>query len=273
MLRQIQRRLLNLRDRLLANYWFIPVVMALLAVVLSIATLNLDLRFGSQFVKVTPWLYQNTPEGTREVLATVASSMITVTGLVFSLTMVVLAQAAQQYGSLVLGNFMRDRGNQVVLGTFTASFIYSLLVLRTINSTDSNSFVPRISAMTGVALAIVSLAVLIYFIHHISELIQATTIITRIGKALLGSIDDLYPEQLGRGEALADERVSLPEHFDSQAEAIHASKSGYLQMVEEQRLLDAARDHNVILDLHPRPGDFIVAGSVLGQGLPGSAQQ
>ncbi|HAJ59617.1 MAG TPA: DUF2254 domain-containing protein, partial [Cyanobacteria bacterium UBA8543] len=62
--------------------------------------------------------------------------------------------------------FMQDTGNQVVLGTFIATFIYCLLVLRTVRGDDYNVFVPQISVTVGIVLAIASIGVLIYFIHH-----------------------------------------------------------------------------------------------------------
>ena len=114
-------------------------------------------------------MYVDSPEAARAVLSTVASSMITVAGVVFSLTMVVLSLTSQQYGPLVLAHFMRDRGNQFVLGIFTATFIYCLLVLRTISGVENSIFVPHISVLVGLGLSITSLAVLIYFIHHVSQ--------------------------------------------------------------------------------------------------------
>lgn len=68
--------------------------------------------------------------------------MITVAGLTFSITMLTLQLASSQFGPRLLRNFMRDRGNQVVLGTFIATFAYCLLVLRTVRGTNDSFFVP-----------------------------------------------------------------------------------------------------------------------------------
>ncbi len=71
---------------------------------------------------------------------------------------------------------MQDTGNQVVLGTFIATFIYCLLVLRTIHGEGDGyeEFVPQLSVTIGTLLAIISIGVLIYFIHHASTIIQAS---------------------------------------------------------------------------------------------------
>lgn len=82
--------------------------------------------------------------------------------------MVALSFASTQLGPCLLENFFRDRGNQVVLGTFVSTFLYCLLVLLTIRGADSQAFVPEISVTFGIAPALMSIGVLIYFFHHVS---------------------------------------------------------------------------------------------------------
>jgi uncharacterized membrane protein len=94
---------------------------------------------------------------------------------------------------------MRDTTTQVVLGTFVATFLYCLLVLRTIRRAEEIVFVPHLSVTLGVLLAVVSVGVLIYFIHHVSVSIQANEIVARVGKELIEEIERLFPENIGRG--------------------------------------------------------------------------
>lgn len=129
--------------------------------------------------------------------------MITVAGVTFSITIVALALASQQFGPRLLRNFLRDLGNQITLGTFIATFIYCLLVLRTVRGTDSVQFVPHLAVTIGVVLAMLSLGVLIFFIHHVATSIQASQVIANVAADLEGAIDRLFPEQMGRGP-LAD---------------------------------------------------------------------
>jgi uncharacterized membrane protein len=256
--------LLILRDKLRASYWFIPMIMATFAFALSIIAVQADERWGLQLAWVVGLVYVDSPEGARAVLSTVASSMITVAGVVFSLTMVVLSLTSQQYGPLVLSNFIRDRGNQFVLGTFTGTFIYCLLVLRTIRGVGNSFFIPHISVLIGLGLAIASLAVLIYFIHHVSDSIRASTIITRISADIRSATDELFPEPIGRGpQPIEHIRHELPDNFDAQAKPVYASRSGYLQLVDEGHLLATAVDADVVIKLAHRPGDFVLDGAVL----------
>src|SRR5689334_15337853 len=109
--------------------------MAAVGVILSFALVRLDTVVSAERIDELGWLYSFGPEGARAILSAIASSMITVAGLTFSITMLTLQLASSQFGPRLLRNFMRDRGNQIVLGTFIATFIYCLLVLRTVRGT------------------------------------------------------------------------------------------------------------------------------------------
>ncbi|HVE72023.1 MAG TPA: DUF2254 family protein [Thermoanaerobaculia bacterium] len=138
------------------------------------------------------FLYSGGPEGARSVLSTTAGSMITVAGVAFSMTMVALSLASSQLGPRLLRNFMKDRGNQLVLGTFIATFVYCLLVLRTV-SESPEQFVPHFRVTVGLALALASLVVLIYFIHHVALTLQADHIIGVVAGELDHAIAHMYP--------------------------------------------------------------------------------
>ena len=89
--------------------------------------------------------------------------------------MLTLQLACSQFGPRMLRNFMRDRGNQIVLGTFLSTFVYSLLVLASVRGSGDSYFVPVIAVSFGMILAVASLATLIYFIHHIATSIRIET--------------------------------------------------------------------------------------------------
>ncbi len=209
------------------------------------------------------------PEGARELMSTIASSMITVAGVVFSITIVSLQLASSQYGPRLLGNFMRDTGNQLVLGTFVATFIYCLLILREVRSVEGDVFVPHLSITVGALLALASLAVLIYFIHHVADSIQAENLTAATARDLRSVIDYLFPEMLGRGANDQEARPPLPPDMEENCAVVSATSSGYLQAIESETLLEAARASDLILRLLHRPGDFIIEGDTLVQAWPG----
>ena len=201
-------------EALRANFWFVPTVMVAAAVVLSLVTISLDkvAAYHNQ-IAALGWTFARGPEGSRAVLSTVAGSMMTITSVTFSITIVALQLASSQFGPRLLRNFMRDRGNQVSLGTFIATFAYCLLVLRTVNGTEDQQFVPHISVTVGLLLALTSLGVLIYFIHHAAASIQAENVITTVSRDLDQAIARLYPECLGigpRGRPASRPRETCP---------------------------------------------------------------
>jgi uncharacterized membrane protein len=191
----MKTKLLKLWDSLRATFWLVPTLMAIMAIGLSFAMVALDEAVGNRVLEKVGWVWAGGPEGARGLLSTVAGSMITVAGVVFSITIVALSLASSQYGPRLLRNFVRDKGNQIVLGSFIATFVYCLLVLRTVRGDDGAHFVPAIAITLGMVLTLASLGVLIYFIHHVSISIQAATIIGLVSHELNEVIERLFPEK------------------------------------------------------------------------------
>ena len=274
-------RLLAYWDDLRSSYWFIPSVMAVAAFGLSFATVYADGRVGADWIDSVPWLYANKPDGARQLLSTVAGSMIGVAGVTFSITIASVVYASGQYGPRLLTNFMADRGNQVTLGTFIATFLYCVLVLRTIRAADEGfgganpsgdavgPFVPHIALATALALALCSIGVFIYFIHHVPESIHVSNVIAGVGHELERKIDVLYPERIGRdaptdaARQSDDVRTAVSEGFFDHAAPVLSARSGYLQGIDAQALLDLATAHDLLLRVRFRPGDFVSEGDPL----------
>jgi uncharacterized membrane protein len=258
-------RLRTLAEALHATFWVIPVLMTLAAIALSFALVTLDEAVRDPALAQVGWIWHGGPEGARALLSTVASSMITVAGVVFSVTIVALSLASSQFGPRLLRNFMRDTGNQIVLGTFIATFVYCLLVLRTVRGVATQEFVPSIAITGGVALALVSLGVLIYFIHHVSASIQVTHLITVVSRDLLAAIDRLFPETLGHGARDAPRPPNVPpfEDLGREAHPVRAAQGGYVQAIDSDGLMQLAAAHDLMLHVTHRPGHFVVRGTAL----------
>lgn len=195
-----------------------------------------------------------------------ASSVITVAGTVFSISIVVLTLASSQFGPRLLRNFIRDPGNQIVLGTFIGTFIYCLLVLRTVRRQEDILFVPHISVTVGVVLALASIGMLIYYIHHVSVSIQAPQIVAAVGRSLYANVDALFPRRLGRDQQ--DRRVqhldqNIPPCFEREARPIIGAANGYVTSIDTEGLMETATKRGLILRLVHRPGDFVVHGNTL----------
>jgi uncharacterized membrane protein len=262
----MKSRLLKYWDRLRSSFWFLPALMAVGAGALAFAMVALDQAVTDEWLQAQPWAYTGGAAGASAVLGTVAGSMITIAGVVFSMTLVALSLASSQFGPRLLRNFMRDTTNQVTLGTFVGTFLYCLLVLRTIRHAEEVAFVPHLSVTLGVVFALASLGVLIYFIHHVSVSIQADEIVARVGTELIEGIEHLFPELPEGGPS----EGGLPEAFDREARAVGAAGDGYIQLIDMDGLLLTAEAEDALLVLTRRPGHYVVRGSPLVMAWPGA---
>jgi uncharacterized membrane protein len=263
--------LLQMGGRLRQSYWFIPSIMAFAAVLLAGGMIWLDSYEGSAWMDRFAWLYASRPSGARQVLSSIGGSMITVAGTVFSVTIAAVVYASGQYGPRLLSNFMSDRGNQVTLGTFIATFLYCLIVLRTVRSpeeSDGVGFVPNMALLVGVLLAVCSIAVLIFFIHHVPSKIHINSVIKDIGDRLLKEIDDRFPSFIGSGPDKGDDEEDVPATFRGDVDnverrLISAKDTGYIEVIDDDLILKRASDHDLVLRLQYQPGDFIHVGRTL----------
>lgn len=247
-----------------ASYWFVPAVMVVGAIMLAFLVDWIDRSYATTWIAHVPWLYGTQPAGARAMLAAIATSMMGVAGVTFSMTTVAVSFAAAQFGPRLIGNFMRDRGNQVTLGTFIATFVYCLLVLRSVTDASGPGHaarVPQISMLVALALAMASVLVLIYFIHHIPESINVSRIASSIGKSLQDSVKTVFPQEIGTERECGSQSSAID--FASGGLKVRCERSGYLQAVDEGRVMALATEHDLVIRLEYRPGDFAPRGAAL----------
>ncbi|MGY3091263.1 putative membrane protein [Hymenobacter sp. UYAg731] len=257
-----------------SSLWFVPTLMVVAALFAAYGLVHLDLYVGGSWTGRYPLLFGAGAAGARGMLAAIAGSMITVAGLIFSLTLATLAQVASQYTSRLLRNFMRDRTNQVVMGFFVSIFVYCLVVLRTIRGGDEGSFVPSLAVAFGLLLALVSIGMLIFFIHHIASSIQAANIVAGVAAETEKLLDKVFPRRLGDAATPA-ERAELAAGPDLRWRPLPAPDTGYVQGIDHDALLSFAQQAGVVVRMEYAIGSFVVAGSPLasvtspeGQPLP-----
>ena len=246
-----------------SSFWFAPALVVLGAVALACAMIMLDRNVSLPETAGWSPLFGAGAAGSRGLLTAVATSMITVAGVVFSITIVALSLTSSQYTSRILVNFMGDRINQVVLGVFVGTFAYCLVVLRTIRAGDEGAFVPSLSVLVGLLLAFVAIGFLIHFIHHVAVSIQASSVIAVAAQQTIKSIDELFPEAVGTGEE--SERHSEPP-LDVSVErwcSVGAAATGYIESVSADGLLSWAVKHDTVVRMERAIGEFVVEGTLL----------
>jgi uncharacterized membrane protein len=250
------------RRRVLWDYvgsalWVLPALSVAVFLLAGAALSRVEVDEGSPLANLA---FQGTAEDARSLLIVVSSTMITVTGLVFALTIVALQIASGQYSPRLLRNFMRDRGTQLVLSIFVGAFAYSTAGLYTVGvqGAGQEAFVPRLAVSGSLALALASVGVLIYFIHHLAHSIQIDTIMSHVDREARSVIAEVYPHQPRYREP--EERCPEP---PLEAVGLPSPRSGYLQAVHPDPLARAAVRHDLVIVLSRKVGDHVVAGTPL----------
>lgn len=253
--------------RLRESFWLLPAALCVLAAVLAELLILADQRLGEvEFGPLRVLVTRVGAAGSRDLLGAIAGSMLTVASTTFSITIAALALASSTYGPRLVRNFTADRGNQFVLGVFLATFLYSLLVLRSIRVVDEGGeqiFVPHLAVNVAVLLAVLALGVLVYFIHHIADSIQVWTLARQVRTDLLAVVDRLYPERLGAG--YVDDAGETDDAWDLHAdgEPVSSHNNGYVQGVDLDALLALAAEHDLVVQLRVRPGSRALTGAPL----------
>jgi uncharacterized membrane protein len=259
------------REAFRTSLWVIPTGELVVAAVLFFATYSLDRAAYHGNLTLPGWVDNGSADAARQILTALAAAIITVVGLVFSIVIVALTLASTQFGPRMLRNFIRDRGVQVTLGTFVATFLFAVLTLGSVSHGAHGDFVPHLSITTALALTLVDLGVLVYFIHHIATSIQLPEVIAGIARDLSSAITvEFVADGSDRRASLASAGEVLAQ-LELDGVPIAATRSGYLQFVRYSTLVEIASEADAVIELLYRPGHFVVEGLPLARVSPASA--
>ena len=267
-------------EALRTTLWFVPAVLIVLGTLIFIVTFQIDVAAYFHQIELPSWLRNGNSQSGRDVLIAIAAAIITVVGVVFSITILALTLASQQFGPRMMRNFVRDVGNQVTLGVFVATFVYSVLALGSITIYPHGDFVPRLSITVAESMLLVDVAVLIYFINHVAASIQLPEVIAGIARDLESAVDtefpvvdhvDVAPRSARQSSNLSQRPEELLAMIEDRGGVVLAAKSGYLQFVGYAQLARIAKLVDAVIRLDHRPGHFIVAGRPVAKVFPRGA--
>ncbi len=249
--------------RLNANYWFYPATFAVFAAALAFVTVYLDRNGFAEFLSDYEWLVPVRPKGAADILTVMAATMIGVASTVFSITLVAVTYASGTYGPRLLTNFLEDKGNQISLATFIGTFVYALMVLRSVRAEDESAstatdaaatalpgFAPQLSLLVAYLLVAACVVVLVFFLHHVPSSIRINKVLEMIGERLISAVRKTYPVE----DDFSDAREPAG------GEELTAWDTGYVQMIDFEDLEKAARDCGCTFSLKVRTGDFVHRG-------------
>ncbi|MEO7152196.1 MAG: DUF2254 domain-containing protein [Burkholderiaceae bacterium] len=236
------------------TFWLLPAALTMVGIFGAVGLVHLD-RIGAvpHWLIDGEWVYNGGGTGARTLLGAIAASSIGVAGTVFSITIAALSLAAGQMGPRLLRNFTRDRGVQVTLGAFLGTFSYALMVLRSVRTQDEGAFTPHLSLSVGILLAFACVATLVYFVGHMANRINVDTVVKLVSDEVSAAIERLTLQSPG------PEAPAAPLWND--ATLVVEARRGYLQELDAEGLADWAAEHECVVRLLVRPGDYVFPGT------------
>lgn len=239
----------KLRRSIGQSLWFVPVVCVLAGAAISFGTLAIDRAFDYEAI---PPDVVGGPDAAAAILATVATSMVSLTALVLTVTMVVVQLAMGQFSPRIVQRILQDKPSQFAIGLFVATFVHAILALREVKiESDGPGQVPGIAVVTAFVLVLVSIAVLVIYVHHIGRSLRVSALVELVGRDTRELLDRVYPD---KGPAL---------DAGDGSNVVRARKSGVVTKIEYEKLVEVARRADAVLELLPALGEFVPADAPL----------
>lgn len=246
-------RLTRFGNRMLGSLAFWPALSATLAIAAGMLLPLVDRQLAAD--RKAWFLFDGGAESAREVLSTITSSMITLTALVFSITVLVLQLASNQFSPRIIRSFLREKSTRQALSIFVGTFVFSMVVLTKVR-VEPDEFVPGLSVWVAFVLVLLSTGVFIHYIDRMTQSVRAITIISRIAGEARRSLELMYPEPTsGRLEPEHELPASAPDHV-----VYHEGPPGVLAAVDCDALLEVAGAKDGCIVLVHKIGDFVPSG-------------
>ena len=234
---------------------------------LSALTLWLDTSPSLPWLTDSGLLFRFSTESARQILSVIIGSLITVTSLVFSMTVVALSITASQLGPRLIQMFSRGTLPQIVLGSLIGNIIFSLLLLQAIGDPVTGvETAPALSLSTSILGIIFSLGLLVYFLHHTARKMDADAVVGAMGENYGASIAAATADNATKSP-MADfktARAALSQNNDATKIVIPVMETGYIQAIDTDALTRLATKHGICIDIDAKPGRFTIKGTVLG---------
>jgi uncharacterized membrane protein len=233
-----------------SSLWFVPVVCVGVGVALSFLTVWIDEQSNYSLVSQS---LTGGPDAALAVLGAVATAMVSLAALVLTITMVVVQLAMGQFSPRIVQPILKDRPSQLAIGIFVGTFAFAMLAMRQvlIGGSGSSGQVPGLTVIVAYLLVVVSIAVLVLYVHHIGRSLRVSALIELVGSDTRSLLNDVYPEDAAGA------------HDDRPDDQIMSPRSGVLVHIDHEQLVEAARDADCTIALLPALGEFVAAGAPL----------
>src|SRR5690349_3083480 len=213
------------------SLWFVPVMCVLAGVGSSFAVLWIDGVFDYRLV---PGWMTGGPDAALAILTSIATSMVSLAALVLTITMVVVQLAMGQFSPRIVQTILKDKPSQLAIGVFVGTFAFAMIAMRDVvvgGSGSGGSQVPGLAVVVAFFLVLVSIAVLVIYVHHIGSALRVSALIELVGSDTRSLLNEHYP-----GSSGVEDDAAIP-----------AKRSGVICHVETDRLVEIAREADCML--------------------------
>lgn len=245
--------------------WLRPAVWAVALTLLAIGLVAIERRMEVGDPADLPWLATNGIEGTIAQLSIISTSMLSAVAIVFSITIIAVNQAANAYSPRILVQYLRDTANHHVMGILIGTFLFSLFTLRGVQTTEGQEFVPVIAANGVLLLTLLSLGAFIFFLNHVGKSVQVDRAINVILSQTRTLVRTPYPHDAG--EPWSNRLPSDPRQIffghDVPHNVVVSQSSGYVQLIDMQKLFRVACNADLTAWLHCCVGDYVLPNAPL----------
>ena len=255
----MQFRKTAIAERLRSSLFFVPTAFVVIGVLLGFIALELDEALLDN-TEDLPFSLTSTVDSARAILTVVASATITVAGIAFSVSLLIIQLASSQYSPRVVPGLFRDPFNKRIMGIVVGTFTYCLVVLRSVRGSieaNGDPVIPNLSVALASILGVVSILAIVAFINHNAHAMDVSRILHDVTEDAVAQVRKQWHEP---GDE-PDEAPAAPQPpVDVLVVDFH--RHGWLQSIDLDRLALAA-DPGGTVRLETSVGRYTVADTPL----------
>lgn len=240
----------NMVREIRSALWFRPAIFCLVAIAIAVAIAFFDTSIERGAV---PWLPEIDLSTVRDLLKLLAGSMLTVATVTLSVLMLVLSLVAGQASPRAVPELMADPVTQNALGTFLATFVFSLASLMLFGLGATTGAGITLTLIAGLVYVATAVRYFVQWIGHVANSLKLNRMIDQI-HAQARSVLDTYLSMERAENGIAERPTS------SDGRALSPDRTGYVQFVDLEAMDSVAEDKDLWIDLHVREGSFVHPG-------------
>lgn len=251
----------RIREYLHDSMWVLPLLGIVVGGVLGVV----DVQIDKSIHLPSSWTYS--PSTATTVLSAIVGALAALTGFVVTVTVLVVQMVIGTFSARYMRLWYRDPMLKAVLTVLIGTLTFSFSLLHRVE----NNFVPNLGVSIAGALLTVSLLLFMVFLSRYLHRLRPVA----VAESVAGYVRQEF-------KRLADAMAEQPDVFGGPFEPEHdkptfvlrSAAPGTIQAINPEGLVGWARQHDTLLVLERRVGEFVPAHATLATaygGEPGTA--